>query len=332
MAARSAAPRDSTEALQGSGRSGIAFLYPGQGSQYVGMGRSVWEAFPEAREALETADEALGEPLSRLCFEGDEERLRLTENTQPAILAVSVAVHRALEARGVTPDFVAGHSLGQYSALVAASSVAADDAVRLVRARGRYMQEAVPEGVGAMAAIIGVDDDGVAALCAELSTVDGVVEPANYNAPGQVVVAGHRDAVERLMERARAEGARRAIPLNVSAPFHCSLMQPAAERLAGELEGVDLREPRLPVIDNVEARPLADAGAVRAGLIRQVTAPVRWSESLRWMADRGARHFVEVGPGRVLAGLVKRTLEGVEILAVETAEQVEEAVAALRRR
>lgn len=327
--AASARTRDSKAAPDGGGRGGIAFLYPGQGSQYVGMGRSVWEAFPEAREALQAADDALGEPLSRVCFEGDEDALRRTENTQPAILAVSVAVHRALAARGVEPDLVAGHSLGQYSALVAASSLSAQDAVRLVRARGRYMQEAVPEGVGAMAAIIGLEDESVAALCAEISTPDAVVEPANYNSPGQVVVAGHREGVERLMERAGAAGARRTIPLNVSAPFHCSLMQPAAERLDAELQSVEIREPRLPVIDNVDARPLVDAASVRAGLVRQVTAPVRWAESLQWMASRGAEHFVEVGPGRVLAGLVKRTLDGVEILAVETAEQVDDAVATL---
>jgi len=285
----------------------VAFLYPGQGSQHPGMGRALHDSFSEAREAFATVDQALDTPISPICFSGSEEELRCTENTQPAILAVSVATHRVLEGRGLRAGWMAGHSLGEYSALVAAGALGLADASRLVRNRGRYMQEAVAEGEGAMAAILGLDGERVRELC-EDHPGEGTVEVANLNAPGQVVVAGGAAAVEELMERAREAGARRALRLNVSAPFHCSLMEPAARRLEPELRAVDFSAPAIPVVTNVDARPVHDGDAARNALVRQVTGAVRWAESLHRLAAEGVEVFVEVGPGTVLAGLVKRTL------------------------
>jgi [acyl-carrier-protein] S-malonyltransferase len=283
----------------------IAFIFPGQGSQKVGMGRALADAFPICRDAFAEADEALGEPLSTRCFDGPDDQLVLTENTQPAILAVSTAACRLLQSRGVEPDFVAGHSLGEYSANVAAGTFAFADAARIVRRRGRYMQEAVPVGTGAMAAILGLDADAVAEACAEASEGE-VVSPANLNGAGQVVIAGTRAAVARAGDRAKARGARRVIPLTVSAPFHCALMKPAEERLAPELRALPQHDPRVPVVANVDAEPKRTARAAVEALIAQVASPVRWEDVVNRLASEGVTTYVEVGQGTVLSGLVKK--------------------------
>jgi [acyl-carrier-protein] S-malonyltransferase len=283
----------------------IAFIFPGQGSQEVGMGRALADAFPICRETFEEADAALGDSISRLCFEGPAERLTLTENTQPAILAVSVAAWRLLASRGFAPAFVAGHSLGEYSAHVAAGTFSFADAIRIVRRRGRYMQEAVPVGAGAMAAILGLDAGRVAQACAEAAQGE-VVSPANMNAPGQIVIAGARDAVARAGERARQLGAKRVVGLPVSAPFHCALMKPAEERLAPELRALAVSDPRIPVVANVDAEPKRDAAGAIEALVRQVSQPVRWEESVRRLAAEGITAYVELGPGTVLTGLVRK--------------------------
>lgn len=307
----------------------IAFLYPGQGSQYPGMGKAAHDAFPEARAAFEEADAGVPLSLTELCFEADEETLRLTENTQPAILATSVALHRVLAARGLKADWVAGHSLGEYSALVAAGALDVAEAMTLVHHRGRYMQEAVPTGEGSMAAILGLDDDAVIRIC-EAHDGAGVVEVANLNAPGQVVIAGNAGAVEAATEAAKAAGARRAVLLNVSAPFHCSLMQPAADRLAPELEAAGFSDPQVPVVCNVDAARIDGADAARDALRRQVTRPVRWRETLEYLAARGVDAFVEVGPGSVLSGLVRRTLgRGATTFRVGEPEEVDATLQAL---
>jgi [acyl-carrier-protein] S-malonyltransferase len=283
----------------------IAFVFPGQGSQKVGMGRALAESFPECRAVFDEADAALGESLSGLCFDGPDDRLVLTENTQPAILTVSIAAARLLESRGIRPSITAGHSLGEYSAHVAAGTVSFADAVRIVRRRGRYMQEAVPVGRGAMAAILGLDGDKVAQACDEAAEGD-VVAPANLNAPGQVVIAGSTEAVTRAGERAKALGARRVIMLPVSAPFHCALMKPAEDRLAPELRALPSSTPRVPVIANVDAEPKTDAPSSIEALVRQVSSPVRWEDVVRRLASSGIRAYVEVGPGTVLSGLVRK--------------------------
>ncbi|MDQ3211756.1 MAG: ACP S-malonyltransferase [Acidobacteriota bacterium] len=296
----------------------IAFVFPGQGAQKVGMGKALADAFPLCRAAFDEADAALGESLSGLCFDGPEERLRQTENTQPAILATSVAVYRVIESHGVRPSFAAGHSLGEYSAHVAAGTISFADALRTVRRRGRYMQEAVPEGQGAMAAILGLDAEGVARACRETTVELGrVVTPANLNAPGQVVIAGHADAVAHAGERCKTLGAKRAIALAVSAPFHCPLMKPAEERLAPELRSLTVADPRIPVVANVDAEPKRDAAAAVDALIRQVSSPVRWEDVVRRLIRDGARTFVEIGPGTVLAGLIKKIDKTVEVMSIE---------------
>jgi [acyl-carrier-protein] S-malonyltransferase len=299
----------------------IAFIFPGQGSQHVGMGRALAEQFPVCRAAFDEADAALGEPLSRLCFEGPEDRLALTENTQPAILAVSVAAARLLESRGIRPGLVAGHSLGEYSAHVAVGTLAFGDALRLVRRRGRYMQEAVPVGQGAMAAILGADEAVVAQACREAGE-GAVVSPANLNAPGQVVIAGAAEAVARAGERARALGARRVVPLPVSAPFHCALMQPAQDRLAPELRAAAAAAPRVPVIANVDAEPKTTAAAAVEALISQVSAPVRWQAVVGRLASAGVRAYVEVGPGTVLSGLVRKIDREARVAHLESPEDL----------
>jgi [acyl-carrier-protein] S-malonyltransferase len=291
----------------------LALLFPGQGSQAVGMGRDAFEASPEARAVFEAVDAALGFPLSRFCFEGPEAELVRTEIQQPAILTVSVALLRALQARTpLAPAYVAGHSLGEYTALVAAGALGLEDAVRLVHARGRLMQEAVPEGRGAMAAILGAPAERVERACAEARAASGgVVAPANYNAPEQTVIAGEAGAVAAACERALEAGARRSVPLPVSAPFHCALMAPAAEKLAPELASVRFSAPLPPVVTNVEAEPNADPARIAELLRRQVTAPVLFVALVRRLAALGVTRVLEVGPGRVLSGLVARIERGI---------------------
>jgi [acyl-carrier-protein] S-malonyltransferase len=283
----------------------IAFVFPGQGSQKVGMGKALADTFPICRQTFDEADAALGEPLSSLCFDGPEDRLMLTENTQPAILAASIAAYRLLASRGLQPSFVAGHSLGEYSANVAAGTFAFDDALRIVRRRGRYMQEAVPVGTGAMAAVLGLDAERVTQACAEASQGD-VVSAANLNGAGQIVIAGAKDAVTRAGERAKALGAKRVLPLPVSAPFHCALMKPAEVLLAPELRALKTADPRVPIVANVDAEPKSTAAAAIAALVAQVASPVRWEDVVRRLASDGVTTYVEVGPGTVLSGLVRK--------------------------
>jgi [acyl-carrier-protein] S-malonyltransferase len=299
----------------------IAFIFPGQGSQKAGMGRALADAFPICRRTFDEADAALGEPLSRLIFDGPEDRLTLTENAQPAILAVSVAAFRLLESRGIRPAFVAGHSLGEYSAHVAAGTFPFADALGVVRRRGCYMQEAVPLGAGAMAAILGLDAELVERACAEAAQGD-VVSAANVNGPGQVVIGGTREAVARAGERAKALGAKRVIPLNVSAPFHTALMKPAEARLAPELLALAVEDPRVPVVANVDGEPKRDAGAAVAALIRQVAAPVRWDRVVAHLASAGVTTYVEVGPGTVLSGLVRKIHREADAIAFGTPDDL----------
>jgi [acyl-carrier-protein] S-malonyltransferase len=294
----------------------IAFLFPGQGSQAVGMGRAFWEASAAARAVFEEASDVLGWDVARLCFEGPEAELALTARTQPAVLTVSVAGARVCAERGVTPALAAGHSLGEYTALVVAGALGFRDAVRVVHRRGQFMQEAVPVGAGAMAAILGLDLPVVEAVCAEAAQGE-VVEVANINAPQQIVVAGHRAAVERAVRLAAERGGRRSVLLPVSAPFHCRLMAPAAERLAAELASVSVAPPRIPVVRNVDAGVTRAAEEIKPALIRQVASPVRWIACVHRLAAEGATAFVEVGPGRVLTGLLRRILDGARGISVE---------------
>ena len=280
------------------------------------MGKNLADRFPVARQTFVEADETLAMKLSQLCFEGPEDQLRLTENTQPAILAVSVAAWRVLDEKGIKPAFVAGHSLGEYSAQVAAGTLSFTDAVCAVRNRGRYMQEAVPVGTGSMAAIVGMDLDTIVTVCADASQGE-VCEPANINSPDQVVISGHAGAIERAVKLAEQRGAKRAKLLPVSAPFHCSLMKPAQDRLSLDLEALNFSPPQIPVIANVYAKPVEDAISSREALIRQVTGSVKWSESLQWLISRGVETFVEVGPGKVLCGLMRQIDRAKKTLNVE---------------
>ena len=284
----------------------IAFLFPGQGSQYAGMGKDLAESFPIARQVFEEANDALGVDLASLCFNGPEEDLKLTANTQPAILTTSIAALRVLETEtGIAPNCAAGHSLGEYSALVCAGALSFADAVRIVRQRGTFMQEAVPVGTGAMAAILGLDMEALDKVCKDAAQGQ-VVSPANFNSAGQVVIAGHTEAVDRAIALAKENGAKRALPLPVSAPFHCSLMAPAGERLAGILAAVKVGAMTIPVITNVEATLNQDSSRVCQLLVDQVSAPVRWEETIACMVKLGVERYIEIGPGKVLAGLVKR--------------------------
>jgi len=288
-----------------SSMSDIAFLFPGQGSQAVGMGKALADTWPAARQVFEEADDALGFAISRLCFEGPEEQLRLTENTQPALLTVSIAAFRVLEQQGFRPAFVAGHSLGEYSALVAAGSLQFRDALRLVRNRGRYMQEAVPPGVGAMAAVLKPPMDKLEQILAEAAQGE-TVAAANFNSPDQVVIAGHAGAVARASEALKAAGAKRVVPLPVSAPFHCPLMRPAQERLKADLDATPFADLAVPLVNNVDAEVVATGADAREGLYRQVSGAVRWTDSMRKLVGLGMRRAVEVGAGAVLCGLLKQ--------------------------
>jgi [acyl-carrier-protein] S-malonyltransferase len=293
-----------------------AFVFPGQGSQFAGMGKDVAEAFPAARRVFDEIDSALGFSISRLCFEGPEEELKLTENTQPAILAVSAAIHAVLEERGATRrDLVAGHSLGEYSAIVSVGGLTAPEAAKIVRARGRFMQEAVPVGTGGMAALIGPSVEDARAICEEAAQGE-VVSVANINAPGQIVIAGTKSGIERAIDVAKKRGVRRALPLPVSAPFHCELMQPAAERLEPLLNEAPFKDLWFSLVSNVDASPIGTATAVRNALLRQVASPVRWVESVQKMVAMGVKRFVEIGPGNVLTGLIKRIDGEVELINV----------------
>jgi len=300
----------------------LAFLFPGQASQYPGMGKDLAANFAESRAVFAEADAALGFSLSQLCFEGSEDALKLTENTQPAILTVSVAAYRALAARGIEPDCAAGHSLGEYSALVAAGALEFSDAVKLVRQRGRYMQEAVPAGEGAMAAILGLSPADVAEVCRKAA--DGeVVSPANLNSPEQTVIAGNAAAVKRSVEIASQAGAKRAVILAVSAPFHCALLMPAQKRLEVDLRATKFNNLRFPLVTNADAETIASGDEARESLIRQVTMPVRWLESVREMIEQGVNIFVEVGPGKVLSGLLRQIDRSVRCFNVEDAASLQ---------
>jgi [acyl-carrier-protein] S-malonyltransferase len=300
----------------------MAIVFPGQGSQAPGMGKDLADKFAVARQVFAEADDALGFAISRLCFDGPAEELQLTENTQPAILTVSVAAFRAVQEAGVAaPAFVAGHSLGEYSALVASGALSLSDAVRTVRARGRYMQEAVPVGTGAMAAAIGADLDAIQRICAE-ARQDQVCSIANFNAPNQTVIAGNTEAVDRAVELLNGV-ARKVVKLKVSAPFHCALMKPAQDRLAVDLEGLNFSEPAMPVITNVDARATTAPDELRDALVRQVSAPVRWVESMQLLVEQGVDTFIEAGPGKVLSGLMRQISRDVKMLNVEDAASLQ---------
>jgi [acyl-carrier-protein] S-malonyltransferase len=299
-----------------------ALLFPGQGSQRVGMGRDLAIEYAVAKQTYDEADTALGFAISKICFDGPEDDLTLTQHTQPAILTTSVAVFRALAERGLTFDVVAGHSLGEWSALVAAGALSLADAVRLTHLRGQFMQEAVPVGQGAMAALMGLDLAATRAVCEQSSQPGEPVEPANLNGGGQIVISGHAAAVDRAIAAAKAAGAKRAVKLAVSAPFHCSLMQPAADRLAAALADVTVRAPRVPVVANVTAEPTQDAAAIKQLLVKQVTAPVRWEESVACIAGLGVTRAYELGSGAVLKGLVKRIAPTIETTTIGEPHEV----------
>lgn len=303
----------------------IAFVFPGQGSQYSGMGRDVAENFPEAREVFEEADEGLGFSLSQLCFEGSKQDLQLTENTQPAILATSTALLRVLQRKGKAVDFVAGHSLGEYSALVAANGISFLDAILLVRQRGRFMQEAVPVGKGAMAVILGLELCQVKEVCQSAAQGE-VVTPANVNAPDQVVIAGHCQAVGRAGDIARERGAKRVLSIPVSAPFHCPLMKPAENRLAEVIYQVPFSDLSIPLVNNVDAQVVIKSKVVQEGLVKQVSSAVLWSDCVKRLVESGVSTFVEVGPGKVLTGLIRRIAPTVEAINIQSREQLEDYV------
>src|SRR3990172_7775483 len=306
----------------------IAFIFPGQGSQYVGMAKEFIENFSESREVFDLASGLLGYDLAQFCMDGPAEKLNLTENTQPAILAASIAILRPLERRGLSAAAAAGHSLGEYTAITAAGGFALTDAIALVRKRGRYMQESVPEGTGLMAAILGMERQDVEKTCHEAAK-NGIVAPANYNSPGQIVIAGEKKAVEKAMELAKAAGAKKVIPLAVSVPSHCAMMKQAGERLAQELETVTINDLRIPIVNNAEAKFLRKASELRPSLIKQISSPLYWEDSIRNMAADGFDTFIEIGPGKVLSGLVKRIAKDAKVLNVEDMKSMDETLSAL---
>ncbi len=306
----------------------IAFIFPGQGSQYAGMAKEFIENFKESREVFDAASEALGYDLAQLCVSGPVEQLNRTENTQPAILAASIAILRPLERRGLTASAAAGHSLGEYTAITAAGGFELRDAVALVQKRGRYMQEAVPEGAGLMAAVLGLDREAVEKTCHEAAK-NGIVGPANYNSPGQIVIAGEKRAVEKAIELAKAAGAKKVVPLSVSVPSHCGMMKQAGEQLARELEKAAINDLRMPIVNNADAKFLRTASELRPSLVRQISSPLYWEDSIRNMAAEGYDTFIEIGPGKVLSGLVKRIIKDAKILNVEDQKSMSDTLAAL---
>ncbi|WP_047151615.1 ACP S-malonyltransferase [Aneurinibacillus tyrosinisolvens] len=309
----------------------VAFVFPGQGSQYVGMGSDLYETEAAAKAIFDAADRALGFSLSGLCFNGPEEELRLTANTQPAILTASVAVLRVLQERaGLTPDFVAGHSLGEYSALVAAEALSFEDAVQIVRARGQFMEEAVPAGQGAMSAVMGMERDLLTAICTRITGEGHPVQLANLNCPGQIVISGSAEGVARAGAQAKEEGAKRVIPLNVSGPFHSSLMEPAADKLAQKLAEYKISDAKVNVVANVSAGAIKDKEQIRTALIEQVASPVLWEDSVRFMLEQGVELFIEIGPGTVLSGLVKKVDRRVRTLAIQDAATLQKAIEELK--
>jgi [acyl-carrier-protein] S-malonyltransferase len=301
----------------------IAFVFPGQGAQAVGMGKDVYEALPQSRAVFEKGDEVLGFPLSGLVFEGPDSELKQTVNTQPALVTASVAYLEALSGLKVTPDYVAGHSLGEYSALVAAGVLSYEDAVRLVRLRGQFMEEAVPGGQGAMAAVLGADREGLTELCRSITAAGTPVELANVNCPGQIVVSGSVAGVGEVIQRVKEAGGKRAIPLEVSGPFHSSLMKGAAERLAAELDKVTFNAPAMPVVVNVTAAPVTDPEEIRKLLVEQVYSPVLWQDSVEWLIGAGVDTFVEIGSGSVLAGLIRKIDRNVKVVNINSLESVQ---------
>ncbi|MFD2612964.1 ACP S-malonyltransferase [Paenibacillus gansuensis] len=303
----------------------IAFVFPGQGAQAVGMGKDAYEGHEGSRAVFERADEALGFKLSDLIFNGPDDQLKITYNTQPALLATSIALLEAFDAQGVRPDFVAGHSLGEYSALVAAGVLRFEDAVRAVRARGEFMEQAVPGGTGAMAAVLGAERGPLAALCGDITAGGNAVELANVNCPGQIVVSGTAAGVASVVERGKEAGAKRVIPLEVSGPFHSSLMQPAALRLRDVLAGIDMQPAEVPVVANVTAGPVTEPADIRRLLEEQVSSPVLWEDSVNWLIGQGVDTFVEIGSGSVLAGLIKKIDRSVRVVSVNSLEAVQTA-------
>lgn len=300
-----------------------AFVFPGQGAQAVGMAKDVYDAIPASRAIFEQGDEALGFALSSLVFEGPDSELKMTVNTQPALLTASTALLEALKGKGLEADYVAGHSLGEYSALVAAGVLSYTDAVKLVRLRGRFMEEAVPNGQGAMAAVLGAERDNLAALCASISETDGPVELANVNCPGQIVVSGSQAGVIAVVQRAKEAGAKRAIPLEVSGPFHSSMMKEAAERLEAELLKTEFKAPTVPVVVNVTALPVTDPEELRQLLVRQVYSPVLWQDSVERLIAEGVDTFVEIGSGSVLAGLIRKIDKNVKVIGINSLTSIE---------
>jgi [acyl-carrier-protein] S-malonyltransferase len=299
----------------------ICFVFPGQGSQYVGMGKEMYAHFGEAKAVFEEASSALGYDVSRLCFEGPETELNRTFRTQPCILTTSIAIQRVIASRGIAPSVVAGHSLGEYSALVAADVMSFSDAVKLTEKRGQFMQEAVPEGRGLMAAILGLKREQVDSIC--LSLHAGYAAPANYNSPGQIVIAGEKEAVEEAMKLAREAGAKRALPLAVSVPSHCTLMAGASERLGELLKEIRFSDPAIPLVNNADAMALTNVGSIRTSLVRQLSSPLLWEDSVKVIADSGTTTFIEVGPGKVLSGLIRRTEPEAKVLNVEDMKSLE---------